>query len=553
MTMDKRILAMSALISVFLPVGISANWAQHPSAAPARTRVLLVPLDDRPSSVQFPQMIGSIGDTEVIAPPREMLGRFLEPGQPENIVQWIRTQDLRSFSAVIVSIDMLAYGGLVNSRVHRVKLKEALARLELVTWMHHTAPNVPIFASSVIMRLAPTGDGKNEAYRAKLARWAEISPNNARDPKVQNEVTQLERAIPAGALADYKAARDRNLKVNQASIQMVRSGLLDYLILSQDDAQPRGLHVADRERLLAEIQRDRLTERVAVQPGADEVAMLLLARALNHKFHYSPRIATIYSSEAARNRVAPFEDRPLHETVSLQIDSSGGREVRNTAHADIVFLVYASRAEAGVAATFAEKIDHEIKARKRQVIVADIDTRGDVQGATPSFTEEMRRRNIFPRLAGYAAWNTAGNTIGTALPHGIVYSSALKNIQTMSPSRREHIAGAQIKFLLHRMFDDYAYHSVVRPAAKQFAAENHLNPNALSGESQLRVTNFITERMTNIVEELWKEFASVQSDAKTVFMLWGVSLNGVTDFTLTLPWGRTFEAEIDFSSHVERK
>src|ERR1700682_4388633 len=547
----KRAFAL-VLVLGFFPLCCSSKEPAKPAEQIADVRVLLIPLDDRPPCVQFPQMIGRIGDTEVIAPPREMLGRFVEPGQPEEITRWVRSQSLRSFDAIIVSMDMLAYGGVGHSRVDNTADKEELNPLQVVTWMHRAAPKVPIYGFSVIMRLAPTGDGQNEAYRAKLARWAEKSPDSAADAVLKEEVARLEQEIPAAALADYKAARARNFKVNQASVQMVRNGVLDYLILSQDDAQPRGLHVADRERLLEEIRHNQLEGKVAVQPGADEVAMLLLARALNKRFQYSPRIAAIYSSGAMRNRVAPYEDRPLHETVSLHITSTGSREVADTSQADIVFFVYGSRTEPGVAATFSEQIDKELSATIHQVIVADIDSRGDVQGAATGFTEELRKRSVFPRLAGYASWNTAGNTIGTALPHGLVYSRALRDIKTTPPACRGRVAASQIRFLLHRLFDDYGFHSVVRPAAKQFAAENHLNPNALSGESQLRVTTFIVDRMHTLVDELWNEFASAKNVSNTVFSIWGVALEEVSAFTFTLPWGRTFEAAIDFSTSVVR-
>jgi hypothetical protein len=44
------------------------------------------------------------------------------------------------------------------------------------------------------MRLAPTGDGKNDAYRDKLSRWAEISPYAGienRKPPSSNEKFRL--------------------------------------------------------------------------------------------------------------------------------------------------------------------------------------------------------------------------------------------------------------------------------------------------------------------------------------------------------------------------
>jgi hypothetical protein len=246
------------------------------------------------------------------------------------------------------------------------------------------------------------------------------------------------------------------------------------------------VHIADRERLISEAKRLGLKSRIAVQPGADEVAMLLLTRALNQRFRYQPRIAAIYSSDTVRRSVAPFEDRPLNETVSFQIAATGSREVRDPASADILFYVYGSRAEKGVAARFAEQIERAVK-QGRRVIVADIDFKGDVQGADPAFTEELLQRKIFPRLAGYASWNTAGNTIGTALPHGLIYSMAVDRLALPSIQ----LESAQQKFLLHRLIDDYAYHSLVRPDAVVFAGEKRLNPNLLEGNGKSLVETSI--------------------------------------------------------------
>src|SRR4051812_2812344 len=79
----------------------TATWKNNSRRS---ARILLIPLDDRPPCLQFPRMIGLIGNTEVFTPPREMLGRFVKPGQPEEITEWVKGLDLRSFDAVIISI-----------------------------------------------------------------------------------------------------------------------------------------------------------------------------------------------------------------------------------------------------------------------------------------------------------------------------------------------------------------------------------------------------------------------------------------------------------------
>jgi hypothetical protein len=485
---------------LFLAASVFAQNQSKPNA-----KILLIPLDDRPPCLQFPVRMGAIGDAEIVTPPRELLGRFTEFGKPAEIIAWVKKQNLQSFDAAIVSVDMLAYGGLVAMRVHETDDAAAMQRLAFVKEMRSLAPKLKIYASSVIMRLAPTGNVVNEAYREKLAKWAEISV----DETQKAETEKLEKSIPAAALADYKAARVRDLKINRASIELVKDKVFDYLILSQDDAKPKGVHVADRENLIEEIKRLNLPEKVAVQPGADEVSMLLLARALTDKYNYLPKIKAIYSSEQIADRVMPYEDRPLRQTVSFHIKAAGANEVGTEAEADILFYVFASRFEAGKAESFADEIKNNFynetdgigipKANAKNVIVADVDPKGDVQGADIQFTEALKNKLVFSRISGYASWNTAGNTIGTALPHGVLFSASRKtfglpeNLLKMAKAeirRREEIMRrvgyAQTWFLLNRLLDDYVYHSIVRPEAQSFARSKNWNVFRLTNGKQKR-------------------------------------------------------------------
>ena len=171
------------------------------------TQVSLIPLDDRPACLQFPQKMGLTGNVEVIAPPKEFLGNFIIPGKPEKIIQSLKSQDMASYNAAIISLDMLAYGGLVASRVGHVSPDEAMQRIGIIRTICVMAPHLPICAQSVIMRLAPTGDDKNEAYRGRLAEWAEIS--GAEDEKSKLSTANLESQIPPEALLNYQLARKR--------------------------------------------------------------------------------------------------------------------------------------------------------------------------------------------------------------------------------------------------------------------------------------------------------------------------------------------------------
>ncbi len=517
------------MVQRFLTFLLLCAWATSPYAQAQRaSRILLIPLDDRPPCLQFPVQMGKIGDVDVVSPPRALLGRFTDVGRSEEIIQWLRTQSLTGFDAAIISVDMLAYGGLVGSRVHAVPVEEALRRMQVITEIRRKAPKLKIYGSSVIMRLAPTADGKNEAYREKLAKWAEISPDAAEHERTR----QLETDIPAAALADYKQARARNLRVNQAAVALAKSKVFDYLIVSQDDAKPKGVHIRDRENLTQSVEQAKLTERVAIQPGADEVSMLLLARAVSDRYNYHPRIKAIYSSEKAANTVMPYEDRPLRQTVSFHLKAVGAQEVTDTQQADILYYVFATRFDKGSAEQFAEQIKNS---PQKGIIIADVDPKGDVQGGDIPFTESLKRASVFARTYGYACWNTAGNTIGTALPHGML-AGVSQVVAKKAPGAVERMNQAQTWFMLNRLLDDYAYHSIVRPDANKRCRANQWNAYRLTDEQTKQIEDYCQQQLAPIAAETAAGFYPKTS---------GKSCS-ISNLTFDLPWNRTFEAEIDF-------
>lgn len=500
------------------------------------SKILFIPLDDRPPCLQFTQKMGEIGNAIVVAPPATLLGNFTTPGQAGKIIDWLKSQDLKSFDAAIISIDMLAYGGLVASRVHQIGFEEALTRVAVMQQIRNIAPKLPIYAQSVIMRLAPTGDGKNEAYRAKLADWAEVSV--ATDEKSKAHTVKLESEIPAAALANYKESRVRNLKLNLKALEDVKVGVIDYLILSQDDAKPKGIHIADRERLISQVKTYGVGERVLVMPGADEISMLLLARALNKKWNFAPKIKAVYSSTMLRDQPMPFEDRPLHKTVSFDIAAIGAQEVQDFAQADLLFYVYPSRFEKGRAESFATEIAHQVN-QKKAVIVADIDPKGHVQGGDVDFTQALLTKNVLPKLYGYASWNTAGNTIGTTLPQGAIFALAKAKLLAQ-PLGRKKIQQAQDWFTFHRVLDDYYYHNLVRAQAKELMIKNKWDSFRLSDAQTKVVEEFCTGQLSQHFNTLNASYFS-----KTA--------NRATNLSFLLPWNRTFEAAIDFNLNTTSK
>ena len=528
---------------VTAPAALAQPVAPAPTM-PKRLRIALVPLDDRPVSLQYPQMMAGLAHAEVVAPPIEWLGRFTTPGDTAAVARWLREQDWRHIDALIVSIDMLVYGGLVASRVHGIDEVAALARLSVLREVKRANPRLPVHGFSTIMRLAPTADGRNEAYREQLARWAEISADTRPGEETQ-ELAALVAAIPQAALDDYRRARARNSRVNLAAVQMVADGIVDFLIVSQDDAKPRGVHLNDRRAVTNAASGHDLVGRVGVQPGADEVAMLLLARAVLQARGLQPTVRVTYSSEHARTMVAPFEDRQLHETVSFQLVSAGAGEARLDDEPFLDMFVFASRHDVDAPARFASRIVTAVNEGAR-VIVADVDPKGDVQGGSAAFTEPLLAAKVFPKLYGYASWNTAGNTIGTAIPHGLLaWAGAVLATRCTSPAWTT-LARARVTFMLHRLVNDYAYQGVLRPAINADLRR--------SGRTSLWLASHAPEVASRIRERIAPELAAYA----TMFTAGvfvppaprptdvAVQVGAPRDLDVRLPWDRTFEAAITF-------
>lgn len=511
------------------------------SALSGKTKILLVPLDDRSTSVQFPPKMGLIADAEVVIPPVHLLGRFMEAGNSDGIIHWLRKQNLREYSAAIVVMDMLAYGGLVASRNYEISQEKALARVSILADLRKAAPGLKIYAQNVMMRLALTWDGNNAGYYHQFTEWAKIA--HEEDPDSRNRTRILEKQLPKEVVHNYWLARKRNLAVNMRAVEYVEKGVIDFLILSQDDASPKGVHIADREQLKHVISKKSLQEKIAVQPGADEVAMLLLARSLNDLHQRRVTVQVIYSSPSKRTAVMPFEDVPLHETVSRHIKAVGGTEVSDAGQADVDFFVFASRDEPGRAEAFASDIAKRVR-EGRSAIVADVDPKGDVQGGDERFTNALLGHGVFSALSGYASWNTAGNTIGTALPHGVVFNLAEKQL-TAGGKEKVKLLQAQHWFMIHRIMDDFYYHNLVRKKVNAFAKQEGASSNLMDDGMRQKAERYAAELLTAALDDLWPKYAENGSPEE------GLACRKPDHFSFSLPWNRTFEADIDFKLHCD--
>jgi hypothetical protein len=424
--------------------------------------VLLLPCDTRPPTLELPLQLAAVAGVTMHTPPLEVLNRINQPGDTQKIAAWL-LEHAPHADAAIITLETLCLGGMIPARRVSDSLEIALARLELLRQVKQQNPNLKIYAYGVIVRVAHDNDPLEEKeyygqYGTALRKISEWTDRVARGAD-KTELESAKQAVPPEILGDWLGTRERNHALHQRALEMLRDGVLEHLCLTLDDTTPYGLAALDRRRLEARIDELQLWERADVYPGADEVAAALLARAVARASGRKPRVFVRYPSVLSENSIMLYEDRVLGELVKAHIRAAGGVLAARASTADLVLAVNApAHKQAHRApdwevvdtanrhlAAFVDEICEDLD-NSRAVAVADV---AYANGAEPRFVQQLLARADFTRLAGYAAWNTAGNTLGSAIAAGIC---ALHG--------QDRLALATANFA--RLVDDYLYQSTVR-------------------------------------------------------------------------------------------
>jgi hypothetical protein len=514
-------------------------------------RILLVPLDDRPATTQFAQMIGRIAGATVETPPPELLGRFTTPGEPDGVLTWLRGQDLGRYCAVLVSTDMVAYGGLIASRLPLTDYRLAIQRLRALQRLRRDVQQAQkggerrtrFFAFSAIMRLSPTATRANGRWRLLVARHAEAEARfrqrpNERDGRL---LDSLRRQIPAGEIERFEAARARNHLVQQELLRMTRWNVFDYLILGQDDAQPMGPHVAETRRLKAMARNLGVTDRVYFCEGIDQHSNVLVSRALALQFGWRPRVRVVYTDDLARDMVAHYEADRIEASLKDQIVASGARLAQPGEGFDYTLFVNTPRPRPGHFEAFVQDLRTQID-QGEPVAVADINLGAHGTGS-PELFDALNSGGRVARLLSYAGWNTAGNTMGTAIPAANVYLLARR--ANYDPLRIEL---ARRAFLLHRLVNDFEYHRFTRPAAYALQDRRSVAREESYGSLFDEVNDFVRQDVQARLDATFRD----QFQGRRFFaghrQYEVVALAGVD---VALPWPRAYEVRIGFELHAE--
>ena len=480
-------------------------------------KILVIPIDNRPVCCELPLMAANIFDgLSVFSPDRALLGDLNTEANIKELQKWtkkvIQNNDI---NIAIVSLDTIAYGGLVSSRRTPMTFDEIKKNVDnFLKILKKKNKTIKIYAVSSIMRISNNNINEEEKsywdkYGRNIFRYSYLAHKLLRnyDIELEAEMIQLAKIIPFEVIDDYLNTRKRNFDINSYYIDLTKNGILDRIVFSQDDAAEFGFNVEEKELLWKQAVKEIISDKVTIKTGADEMVLALLSRALCDYYKEKPKIKPLFFNEKSKKIISRYEDVSIEKSVNKTIELCGG-EISHAKN-DMQLLINAPNIiqdeiclgiyEDEKSFVQADLILEHAKSYSVPYALADVkNANGADNYLSENFIKNIKYHDNF---YGFGAWNTTGNTLGTVISTAIIKFLAKKF------DKYNELAFKKSQYI--RLMDDWAYQANVRKILR------------MKGD-----TKTIKEEMAPYLEKIsnWLEYS--------------------VETSYSFPWDRTFEIEI---------
>ncbi len=517
----------------------------------ANGRIVLVPLDTRPPCRQLVIDAGTVFGTKIDALAYEIADYYTMPGETKAAQAWL-LENIHASDAAIISIDQLLYGGLLAAREAKKSPTEIDSFIAYLQKLHKEHPSVPLYAFSILPRMIPPASIDDYYDNKYILAYSRLADRYALygDPLDKVKMQELEAKISPQSLAQYLALFEQNELLTRALITLVKEGTLERLLIGQDDGEMYSISNIEKRRLQLLLKDEQLpTEKAAIVHGADELALTLLAAISAKKNDYQPKIYLDWDDKETPHEILPFMAISLYETAIEKITLFGGICKENAAEANFVLFIHAgSEKNLALQRKSIERIEKYLTAGTP---VALVDLSRHFAAEETLLPLLIERASPIEGLLSYAGWNTASNSVGTALAEAILFSAAQKTAVT----RDEIIAlyAANLKLLNNRFLEDYFYLkdviTLVNTGIKKFGTKNVYDLDL--SHDYLTATAMLKKAM----HERLQTFKSSKACRRPfcISLPCGESIElSVKDLQadMSFPWPRTFEIYLETTPFI---
>jgi hypothetical protein len=502
--------------------------------------ILLMPLDSRPPCTQFVEELGRIANIRIILPPEELLDHFRNPSDKQALRLWLK-ENISQANAAIVSVDMLIHGGLLSSRLSQGTAQDVQTTLDLLQEVHKQNPGVAIYAFTIIPRLLIADGSTNAIYKKDLLDYS-ILKNEVtvfENPLDYKRLLAIRSRVPSDVIQKYESLYEQNLDISNKLIHLAETGVITSLTIGQDDGHSFGIPNLIKEKLQDFVDhKSTLANHVIITRGADEIAANLLARIASDASGQSPRVYVTYSTDDAPAVIMPYMAQSVRTTVTEKIALIKGQEVSSPEDASFILYVHIGSDQSTEQTLTQSALEvKDLMTRGYPVAVVDLSENFYAsQSLLPYLIKESVNIN---ELAAYSGWNTASNSIGTAVSQGMFATSGFE-----PPDQIKQHDQAQIEFLLSRFLDDYYFQKEIQPwinkRVRNMNADPYNLPNSHYQDANDVIQLFLTTKCKLLFQQAIKGHPIQLSD-KLGTRSYQINSLAVES---SLPWERTFEIKV---------
>ncbi len=392
--------------------------------------ICFIPIDNRPVCYNLTKDICAIDESiELFIPPRQYLGDLTKGADRDVLIDWMK--HLPYMDAMILSLDTLAYGGLIPSRRSEETIDEIKNR---IMKLKPILLGRKVYAFSSIMRISNNNcnEEEKEYWKDYGKKIFEYSYNSSK------YWHPAQTDVPEYILEDYLKTRKRNFEINKFYLEWQKAGLFDTLIFSKDDCAEYGFNVEEAQEL------EHLGGKT--KTGADEIPLTLLAKAIKKDIKIFP----VYTEPEHKDKISNYEDISIEKSVLGQLELGGFKIADTEKDADVVLVVnnFVEKQGEWVMGWDTQLYNRKFNPPEKPYAVADVRY---ANGADNGFVTQLFHHDLPLPEFGYSAWNTSANTIGSLLA-GIKVKFNAKNYND----------DAYKKLQIIRYLDDWAYQANVR-------------------------------------------------------------------------------------------
>ena len=533
------------LIFIQLPPATSVELQQN-----YKYKLILIPLDTRPPCQKMVIDAGKMAGVQIITPPSEMMDYYTRQGDTKEIQRWLM-DNIDKSDGVIVSIDQLLHGGLLASRESGTKQDESQALLKFMRDLKIKAKDKPIYAFNVLPRITPPPTLESDSKKMiKISRLIDEISIFANEDDIKL-LADLKEDIKQEDLDIYLDLFRRNTALNKELINLAKEGIITKLVIGQDDGEDFGIPNMEKKSLVNYVHSLGISDDVVmITKGADEVALSLLANFVQTKTNYQPKVYVEYNDEKAMRTVMPFMAGSVGSTVEEKLVMANAKKVNSPQEAGLILYVFIGDDEnISTQRQSALKIKKYLEQGKK---VALIDLSKHFSASEVLFPMLLKENVPINELTSYAGWNTASNSIGTALANAIIYKAIRPTFNTTNDMLVVEYNRLNINY--ERFMEDYYYLKEVIDVIN-ITLRNHgyENVNDLDMEH-----NYIW--MNDLLQLDMQRRANQLNYSKAFKMPFKVQTpEGIYDLTIRnlqvdvfYPWPRTFEVYLDVRLNLYR-